>query len=615
MKRLSVCSSLLALGLALSPSLLTAQNVLINEDFDYGVPSTFRNLDGDGCTVDSGFRITVTGSWFPGWVYASRGKVAMSTSHHVEDAPANNWLITPQIHITSPEIFMTWDAKSCHFDMPETYSILVSTTDNNPGSFVEIARIDGENYHWTHRLISLADYEGKDIYVAIRHESQSKFILAIDNLYIGSLNAVNLSVDNASRYFCGDTGVHPIVGTVTNMGRPLNVRNWVCVSGVGEYTQTPVSPVFATGERFDFHFDIPVYVGETSHYQVFAETDEGERISVLRDSVVCSYFPRTLLVEKGTAVWCTACPGVMASLNTLKDRYRDEMVLVEAHSAYNDYAEMSCEDYDRGMNTNNYPVIYYNREQAYPQYTAKSRLAEVINHPTLALTQLQVHQSGRDSVSVDALVTFANDMDNSTDRYRLGFAVVEHEMRLPYSLQKSNCSELSQEEYGMMRSPVPAEWMFYHNTVRSCEEAFTGHEKSVPDEIQAGQTYTYTTKLPIPSNMNDRAQLSVVAFAIDTMTNTVMNTCIAPLDYDPTVGIHTVLSDDSFRFVAIVDGCMVVPSLPFPYQVFVFNAAGQLLDSYQGEASAPTRVALPKSTPCVISIVQNGKTTVTRFVR
>lgn len=613
MKRFSIY--LLMLSMMMPAVMLTAQDVLLSEDFDYGIPDVFRNIDGDGCTVDKGFRISVSGNWFPGWVYASQGKVAMSTSHHVEDAPADNWLVTPQMHITSPETYVFWDAKSCHHDLPESYSILVSTTDDNPSSFVQIARVDGENYQWTHRMVSLAAYEGQDVYVAIRHESRAAFILAIDNLYIGTPREVRLVAENTSRYFCGDTGVHPVTGSVSNLGASVNVRQWVCVSGVGEYTQTQAPGLFATGDRVDFRFEIPVRVGETSHYQIFAETDGGERISVLRDSVVCSYFPRTLLVEKGTGVWCTACPSVMASINAMKDRYRDEMVLVESHSAYNDYAHLSCLEYDEGMSTYNYPVIYYNREHAFPQYSASSRLAEVITKPTMAQAKLEVCQSGRDSISVRSMVTFAEDLDNGADRYRLGFAVVEREMRLLANLQKNNCTQLSHEEYGMMSSPIISEWMFFHNTVRSSEDAFAGIEGSVPGDIQGGQSYTYMTALPIPSNMNDCGQLSVIAYVLDCMTGVVMNTCIADLDYDPTVGINAVSSDDAFQFNQTADGCLIVPSQPFPYRIYVYNVAGQILASYPGVSFAPTAVPLPQGVLCLVKVVQNGNNAAKWFIR
>ena len=109
-----------ALALCGLPSLLFAQTAGLSESFNSGIPATFQNLDRDEWPLGDGFRGSVSGSWYVGYAYARQGKVAMSTSRHSVKAPAENWLITPQLTLGNEKTWLTWDARSMHYDLPES---------------------------------------------------------------------------------------------------------------------------------------------------------------------------------------------------------------------------------------------------------------------------------------------------------------------------------------------------------------------------------------------------------------------------------------------------------------------------------------------------------------
>ena len=591
------------------PFVLHAQQPVLSANFNSGIPASWQNLDRDALPVGEGFSISVSGNWFSGYANGTTSKVALSTSHHTtQGAPTDNWLISPQILIEEG-MFLTWEARSLHYDEREQYEVLVSTTDDAPESFQLLQAVDGEAYTFTKHILSMEAYVGKPIYLAFRHTSTDGFLLALENVRVGVPTETILVAHDQTRKFCGDTGTHRVEGEVKNFGKPLSLSAIVLREKNGEEMRMPwtADGPLATASVCPYAFDLPVTVGEASLYTLFAEATDGTRTPLLRDSVVCSYFPRTLLLEKGSGVWCTACPSVIPFVHQMKERYGEELVCVEYHSAYNDQVHLSDTLYDQGMGSSNYPVIHYNRQKEYPQYGSNTLLPNVIHQPTYALTALQVAQWGNDSIAVEAQVTFAKDLDNAQDHLRFGFAVTERDVTLPYSIQKSSATLLANEEFAMMKNPIPAQWMHYHDLVRSAETAFSGVAESLPAVLQAGETYTYRGFLPIPSKAANRQLLSVVAYALDTKADEVLNVAEAHLSYTPT-GIQQASQPSShIRISSQAKSVRVNLPTTTPYYIYVYQLNGQLLRSQTGEGTTQTEISLPVTGTYLVKVKQGSQ--------
>ena len=98
----------------------------------------------------------------------------------------NDWLISPMVAIgTSGQISMWVKSYTDDYGL-EKYNVLVSTTNNDPGSFTSIsgptplqAPLD-----WTEMTFDLSEYAGQNIYVAIQCVSQDAFIFMVDDISI-----------------------------------------------------------------------------------------------------------------------------------------------------------------------------------------------------------------------------------------------------------------------------------------------------------------------------------------------------------------------------------------------------------------------------------------------
>lgn len=101
---------------------------------------------------------------------------------------ADRWLIMPKVSIKGKDSYLVWDANSFNQQFLEDYQIMVSATEDNSAAYTEVLNVEGETAEPKTRGISLADYDGKDIYIAIRLRTKGGDCLLLDNIgiYTGS---------------------------------------------------------------------------------------------------------------------------------------------------------------------------------------------------------------------------------------------------------------------------------------------------------------------------------------------------------------------------------------------------------------------------------------------
>lgn len=162
-----------------------AQTTLLNENFDNGIPATWTVVDVDGNTPDASVS-QFTSAWIG---YAtSFDTCAASTSYYTDSsATSQDYLITPVLNVLTFGNMLSWDAKSFDASYPDSYVVLISTTDTNPSSFNDtLIEVTDENPYWKHYSYNLADkgYANQTIYVAFKNITTNGFVLGIDNITV-----------------------------------------------------------------------------------------------------------------------------------------------------------------------------------------------------------------------------------------------------------------------------------------------------------------------------------------------------------------------------------------------------------------------------------------------
>jgi len=208
----------------------------ITIDYPTGEPNyypTWLNFDIDGIGDGSGSATERPDEWFLSFGFAdvdSTNTVLASNSWlQGEVNGAENWLITPRIHIQDNLANLYW--KSAPFQLPrymDGYQVLVSTTDNIETSFTDtlavFAEFDGDlttdnddtlTYVFTDGIMhtekqideadrtrhtgvlqqweaSLAAYQGQNIFIAFRHRSDDDNLISIDDILVLGTGSVGI---------------------------------------------------------------------------------------------------------------------------------------------------------------------------------------------------------------------------------------------------------------------------------------------------------------------------------------------------------------------------------------------------------------------------------------
>ena len=178
----------------------TGDPILLNENFDNGMPSTWTRIDADG----DGYNWTVSTTYFSGpeGVDGTECMVSPSYTNNSGALNTDNYLVTPTIHIPGAGGYsLTYAIASFQEEFPDTYSALVGTLSN--GNFSPIATLvtetpangvitapdgttasPGEGYKT--RSYSLDQFKGQDVCIAFRHNCYDAYFLCIDNVKISN---------------------------------------------------------------------------------------------------------------------------------------------------------------------------------------------------------------------------------------------------------------------------------------------------------------------------------------------------------------------------------------------------------------------------------------------
>ncbi|MDE5941889.1 MAG: choice-of-anchor J domain-containing protein [Muribaculaceae bacterium] len=100
-----------------------------------------------------------------------------------QQSVADKWLISPQL--TVREGYEMSVAAKAYSIYPETIELCISTTGNEPSDFEVLDAVQPGYSQWTQYAVSLAAYEGQDVYVAIHCTSYDGFLVQIDDFKFG----------------------------------------------------------------------------------------------------------------------------------------------------------------------------------------------------------------------------------------------------------------------------------------------------------------------------------------------------------------------------------------------------------------------------------------------
>lgn len=162
-----------------------------NDDFGCW---NFVDADGDGYNWDLEFGPSI------GKTHSGSGSVGTASFRNdVGVLSPDNWMITPAIVVPAEGATIEWWVAGVDQNYyAEYYSVLVSTTGNNPADFTNTVFAGTvSNFDWTKVSRSLAGFAGQTIYVAFRHHNISDmYWMLLDDISITAGNHAGIDEVN-----------------------------------------------------------------------------------------------------------------------------------------------------------------------------------------------------------------------------------------------------------------------------------------------------------------------------------------------------------------------------------------------------------------------------------
>lgn len=196
------------LVLVMCVSVVKAQTVILNEEFDAGIPLDWTVVDNDNNVVDN-----AVSEYNDAWIAKidpddTNNSVASATSFFAPIDRADRWLITEAVDLGSFGNTVSWKTKSHDPSYTEDYSVLISSTDTQLSSFTDtIALVTDATPFWAEYSVNLSDlgFNGGTVYLAFVLTTFDGFKIYLDDVEINKEDPVSTenelsSISNLSVY-------------------------------------------------------------------------------------------------------------------------------------------------------------------------------------------------------------------------------------------------------------------------------------------------------------------------------------------------------------------------------------------------------------------------------
>lgn len=543
-----------------------SQAVYYQCDFNDGIPADFSAYDLDGETlhfsmIQAGFRQG------DAWIGKREEKVspanyyAASASKHknaadAEPRPANDWLVTPAVHIRAADARLSWRGRSiCEQGKKESrYQVLVSAKGNRPEDFTDapLATIEAEPAdRWDTHEVSLAAYAESEVYIAFVNVSTDCEILGIDDIVLaGGKGLYDLTIETPP-YSYGKTAVTLEAAVTPHSDVPVTrfTAHYRC--GQQEGSRTFEDLHLEKGETFRFSFEdaLPVEYGDTLRYEIWADVNGRPSLDTRHGSTVALLFnpSRRTVVEEGTGMWCVYCPKGIIAMRLLREKYPESFIGVSVH--YDD--PLSVEGYSDALPFSGFPEAIVNRKYAEVPPMVATRENGIDTYTTLnggletwflkaqaeqaiADIGLEAEKDG-DKVKATVHTTFALPVLQAD--YRLALVMTEDRVTDESCYQANAYAGQAEVLGGFENLPAVISPYTFNEVARAIFNHWKGVEGSVPAVIEAGETYVFPCEFDLPATVRNVDDTYVVALLIDQRTGEVANAAMKPLG-DPANGIR-----------------------------------------------------------------------------
>lgn len=541
---------------------LNAQLVL-SENFSDGIPTDWTivtNATDDGWNALDASDASSSFLVIPD---NGGGNVAITNDDACDCNKLNDWLITPELDLsglTAPQLY--FDRAFGGFiagGNTETATIEVSVDGGT--TWEVISTLEGQGtlsgqgvgtLTWVSlETIDLTAYAGMSgVQIAFHYSDASGWLygFAVDNVLVyepvdWEIELSGLDIDPIQ---LGGTEVS-IDGQVRNLGsNAVTSFDLEWTDGTNNYSETVSGVNIAQFGTYDFSANdaLSVVAASSTDITVTISNPNGNMDSnASNNSAMTSingvaFVPdKAVVVEESTGTWCGWCPNGTVALEYMAENYPSTFIGIAVHNG----DPMTIAEYDSNNGLTSAPASNVDRVllDVYPN---SSNLELVHNQRMMeiapaSITQELIYDQATREITINLSSEFVAPV---SDDLRFNAVIVEdgvtgtssgYNQENYFSSQSQNISLVSLDGTNWRDLPatIPASQMVYDHVARAILGGYFGQTGSLPANVAAGETHTYTFTYTLPADF-DENEIHVVGMLLDGVNDDILNAISTKLD-------------------------------------------------------------------------------------
>ncbi len=586
-KKLLSISALLLGGLAFG------QTTILMEDFESGLPVTWSQVT---AATDGGYIAgTAAGLSSTSWVVSSSNATdIVATNDDGCNCDKNlDRLISPSMDFssaTAPRLSVDiFFIRGTYQNKTEKAYIDVSI--DNGATWINLSGTNGltGQADWRTELVDLTAYAGQpNVKISFRYTDATGWLfgLGLDNFHLYQPAPVDIGLTslNIIDYVVGP-GSATIAGQLTNLGTSTVTSvdiDWNDGTSHNQSFSVNIAPLATYNFTHGTNLSV---TGGTNYAMTVTANATSDAVAVnnsLSTTVYgLTFLPTTKVVgEEGTGTWCGWCPRGAIFMDQMAADYPNSWIGVAVHNA--DPMTVTAYDNAIGNLISGYPSGVVDRIPEFDPSDFPAVYAEriAVTRPAGVTVSNTWNPSTR-ALGVTVSANFAATLTGVN--WRLAAIVIEDEVN-GTTTQYNQTNYYAGGSNGAMGGfenlpdPVPAAQMVYNHVGRAILGGFSGQSGSIPANITAGGTASYTFTYTSPAT-HDETKYKVVGVIIDQVSGEIINAN----EIDAVLGLTEV--NDAFEFSLYPNPANDIASIKLNIKeegdvtIEIYNIAGTLVNS------------------------------------
>ena len=259
------------------------------------------------------------------------------------------------------------------------------------------------------------------------------------------------------------------------------------------------------------------------------DVDETNNTVTIPLTIIGKSFARRIVMEEITGTWCGHCPRGIHAMKTMAEKYPDNFIGIAVHGG--DDEMVGAENYKEIFNVikSGYPSSIANRNDGYQLNASLQEMEEVVlAMKDISIADIKAEMTVLDADTTEVMIKTSTEFGmDLTVPFRIAYVVLENGVG-PYV--QENYYSGTDTDLGGLEKEGQYIYMTYNDVARGIYDGFNGVEGSLPKTVKSGETYNYEYRLRLPQNIDNKANIEVVAMIINQDSGEIANACKCKFD-------------------------------------------------------------------------------------